>query len=107
VHADPGPYAQRRQARKRDALLKEFARRDGDPNTGGQTRSTIMTAYRQDAIRCARLLRDAGPMKASGVAQLAQVERARTIMADNHYGWFERVARGVYGLTAAGLAAVS
>jgi hypothetical protein len=107
VHADPGPYAQRRQARKRDALLKEFARRDGDPNTGGQTRTTVMTAYRQDAIRCARLLRDAGPMKASGVAQLAQVERARTIMADNHYGWFERVARGVYGLTAAGLAAVS
>jgi hypothetical protein len=40
------------------------------------------------------------------VAKLAQVERARAIMADNHYGWFERVERGVYGLTPAGLSAV-
>ena len=106
VHADPGPYAPRKQASKQARLLKEFARRDGDPNTGGQTRATVMTAYRQDAIRCAHVLK-AGPLKASEVARLSQVERARTIMADNHYGWFERVTRGVYVLTPAGLAAVS
>jgi len=23
-------------------------------------------------------------------------------MADNHYGWFERVAKGIYGLTPQG-----
>lgn len=106
VQADLGPYAPRKQASKQARLLKEFARRDGDPNTGGQTRTTVMTAYRQDAIRCAGVLK-AGSLKASEVARLAQVGRARAIMADNHYGWFERVARGVYGLTLAGLAAVS
>jgi hypothetical protein len=106
VHADPGPYAPRKQVSKQARLLKEFARRDGDPNSGGQTRTTVMTAYRQDAIRCAHVLK-AGSLKASEVARLAQVKRARTIMADNHYGWFVRVERGVYGLTPAGLAAVS
>ena len=59
----------------------------------------------RQAARALRLR--AGPAKAAEVARLAQVERARAIMADNHYGWFERVERGVYGLTAAGLSAVS
>jgi hypothetical protein len=107
VHADPGPYALRKQVRKQARLLKEFARLNGDPNTGGQTRKGgLVTAYRQDALRCAAVL-SAGPAKAAEVARLAQVERARAIMADNHYGWFERVERGVYGLTAVGLSAVS
>ena len=108
VHADPGPYAPRKAARRRQLMLKEFARRDGDPNTGGQTRNGgLVTAYRQDALRCAQVLGANGAMKACDVAKAADVERARAIMADNHYGWFERVERGVYGLSAAGLAAVS
>jgi len=28
------------------------------------------------------------------------------MMRDNHYGWFEKVEKGVYGLTDAGAAAV-
>lgn len=43
---------------------KVFARRVGDPATDGSTRSGLITAYRQDA---------------------------RRIIADNHYGRFERV----------------
>ena len=38
VHADPAPYAPRKSKRRRDLLLKEFARRVGDPNVGGSTR---------------------------------------------------------------------
>jgi len=107
VHADPGLYAPRKQVRKQARLLKDFMRLNGDPNTGGQSRKGgLVTAYRQDALRCAAVL-SAGPVKAAEVAKLAKVERARAIMADNHYGWFERVERGVYGLTPAGLSAVS
>ena len=40
------------------------------------------------------------------MAKAADVERARTIMADNHYGWFERVSRGIYGLSEAGRSAL-
>ncbi len=106
IHVDPAPWRPRPSARRRDRLLREFARRVGDPNQGGSTRRGLVTAYRQDALRCLRHLHANGPTKAADVARLAQVERARRLMADDHYGWFERVARGVYALTPKGAAAL-
>ena len=102
VHCDPGPYAPRRNARKAATLLREFDKRRGDPNTGGSTRVQIVTAYRQDAVTIASWLGANGPEKAAIIARETEIARARTIMADNHYGWFERVARGVYAVTDAG-----
>lgn len=101
IHLDPAPYQPRQSKARRERLLGEFQRRVGDPNEGGATRRTIMTAYRQDALRCLTAL-GAGPAKASAVAKAAKVARARAIMADDHYGWFERVERGVYALTPKG-----
>lgn len=98
VHCDPGPYRPRQSKLKRDRLLREFAKRSGDPNTGG-TRGGIVTAYRQDALRCAAHLACSGPAKGAHVAQATGVTRATRMMADNHYGWFLRVGTGVYDLT--------
>lgn len=106
IHCDPVPYQPRKSKKKSARLLKEFSMRVGDPNTGGTTRRTIMTAYRQDALRCAALLDAEGATKAALVAKGAGVERARRLMADNHYGWFERVDTGIYGLTDVGRQAV-
>ena len=53
AHLDPGPYAPRRNAVKAGRLVREFERRVGDPNTGGTTGTQRMTAYRQEALRCA------------------------------------------------------
>ncbi|MEL6299438.1 MAG: DUF2161 family putative PD-(D/E)XK-type phosphodiesterase [Pseudomonadota bacterium] len=105
VHVDPGPYRPRKSKPRRSRLLREFARRTGDPNEGGATRSGLVTAYRQDALRCLAHLINAGPTKASDVAAATGVARARPILADDHYGWFERVARGVYQVTPKGAAA--
>ncbi|MFZ1681858.1 MAG: DUF2161 family putative PD-(D/E)XK-type phosphodiesterase [Rhizobiaceae bacterium] len=102
IHLDPAPYRPRQSPARRDRLLGEFQRRVGDPNAGGSTRRTLMTSYRQDALRCLRQLGHAGPSKAATVAHTAQVARARAIMADDHYGWFERVERGIYALTPRG-----
>jgi len=99
VHCDPAPYAPRKSRPRAAALLREFARRDGDPNIGGATRTGLVTAYRQDALRCATLLANAGPTKGAHVARETGVEKATRLMADNHYGWFERVEKGIYGLT--------
>ena len=82
-------------------MLREFARRVGDPNPGGMAGKRI-TAYRQDALKCLKLLHENGPTKASQVAAEAAVPKARAIMADDHYGWFERVDRGVYAITPVG-----
>jgi len=102
VLAEPGPYAPRGSKVKRARLEKEFARRQGDPNAGGATRHGLVTGYRQDALRCAAYLAEYGAAKGAAVARDTGVPGATRIMADNHYGWFARVATGVYGLTEAG-----
>lgn len=104
IYADPKPYVPRQSKVKKARLMKEFSAREGDPNLGGMTRQTIMTAYRQNAIKCARVLLVLGPSKGAIVAEKAGVESATRLMADNHYGWFSKVSRGVYTLSEAGSA---
>lgn len=105
AHVDPGPYAPRKSPARAGRMLREFARRQGDPNTGG-TCGGIMTAYRQDAVKCAAHLATHGPSKGAEVALKTGVTRATRMMADNHYGWFIRVERGVYALCPEGRAAL-
>ena len=107
VHADPAPYQPRKSKPRKERLLREFARRVGDPNTGGSTRSSLVTAYRQDALRCAQVLNVNGPSRGADVAKSTGVERATRLMADDYYGWFERVERGVYALTPKGRTALA
>ncbi|MDF0601517.1 DUF2161 family putative PD-(D/E)XK-type phosphodiesterase [Psychromarinibacter sp. C21-152] len=102
VHCDPGPYRPRKSAARKGRLLREFARRAGDPARGGAMRSGLVTAYRQDALRVAAFLAAAGPSKGAVVARETGVARATRIMADDHYGWFERVSPGIYRLTPTG-----
>ncbi|KPN64328.1 hypothetical protein SAMN04488527_101337 [Aliiroseovarius crassostreae] len=101
LHCDPAPFLPRKSKVKSARLLGEFVRRDGDPNMGG-TNGKIVTAYRQDAEKLAAHLAEHGPMKGVDLAKATGVEKATTMMAANHYGWFERVERGVYGLSDAG-----
>lgn len=108
VHLDPGPYQPRKSKTHQARLLKEFQHRVGDPNQGGSSKIRLVTSYRQDALRCLRMLTGhEGPAKASDVAKTAAVSRARNIMADNHYGWFERVERGIYAPSPRGILAMN
>lgn len=106
VHCDPGPYTPRKSAKRQAQMLREFARRQGDPNDGGQTRAGLVTAYRQDALKLAVYLFEVGASRGADVAREADVQHATRMMRDNHYGWFERVEKGVYGLTPVGAQAV-
>lgn len=107
AHADPAPYQPRRNAKRKTMLLKEFAHRVGDPQEGGATRrKPMMTAYRQDALRCARHLGAEGATKASRLRDATGVARAAGILRDDVYGWFQRVERGIYDLTPKGRAAL-
>jgi hypothetical protein len=99
---DPAPYRPRTQAGRRDRLLKEFAERVGDPEEGGSSSRKRLTAYRQDALRCARQLADEGVLKVSVLRERSGVSRAGQILQDNHYGWFDRVKRGHYELSPKG-----
>jgi hypothetical protein len=104
VVLDPLPYRPRKNRRQVGRLLGEHARRVGDPNRGGSsTRVPMMTAYRQEALRCAELLKR-GSMKLADMRATADVPNAAKILRSDYYGWFERLDRGVYALTPQGRA---
>ena len=103
---DPAPYLPRPNVKRRRRLLKEFANRVGDPNTGGSTRVKIVTAYRQDALRLATALAGAEVLSVADLRPLARAVPAARLLQQNVYGWFERERRGHYRLTPAGTAAL-
>lgn len=107
VMAEPGPYAPRLTTKRKTLLLKEFTRRKGDPNTGGSTRTKLMTAYKQDALRLLAHINLQGPSKVADIRKATNVERAATILRNDYYGWFIRQSRGVYGTTELGLTAIA
>ncbi len=106
VLQDPVAYVPRRNAKRVIRLQKEFRSRKGDPNQGGATRTKIITAYRQDALTCAGALVDNNEISVAELREKTGVSRAASILQKNHYGWFVRIRRGVYGLTPDGVEAV-
>jgi hypothetical protein len=103
ILAEPTPYRPRPDHRRRKRLLSEHARRRGDPSAGGSTRQPVMTAYRQQALACAEILR-AGPGRPRDLRAVAP--DAGRILLRNVYGWFERTQPGTYRLTEVGEAAL-
>ncbi|BCH25274.1 DUF2161 domain-containing phosphodiesterase [Mesorhizobium sp. L-8-3] len=105
VYVIVGPTAPmpRKNARRRSRLVEEHRRRRGDPTEGGGSKTPIMTAYRQRALACADALRN-GHLRPRDLRAVAP--DAARILLTNVYGWFERVDRGVYGLTDHGVEAL-
>ena len=102
VHLDPSPYQPRKNTRRKNMLLAEFAHRVGDPNQGGMNKRPIITAYRQDALRCVKYLKANGSAKLSDIRTETNVERASGILQRDVYGWFARQERGIYALSSKG-----
>tara|TARA_R110002110_G_scaffold64680_23_gene178860 strand:+ start:224 stop:907 length:684 start_codon:yes stop_codon:yes gene_type:complete len=104
---EPEPYRPRGNARNHRSLMLEFDRREGDPNIGGSTRRAIVTAYRQDALRCLDFLRKTPGQPPRQVKLATGVERAASILQRNVYGWFYRQDRASYIITPQGEAALT
>ena len=96
---DPLPYQRKKNTRSRRALLTEVADRSGDYNVGGSTKTTLMTAYRENAILIACCLAKLGPSSPKSLRNLGTGDKTTSILSANHYGWFQRVEKGVYELT--------
>ena len=103
VIVKPPTAAPRRNPKKRSRLVAEHNKRIGDPAMGGSTRAPIMTAYRQQALACASALSD-GPQRVRDLR--VHFPDAGKILLHNVYGWFERIERGIYGLSDGGRAAL-
>jgi hypothetical protein len=107
VVEEPVPYRPRPARQRALRLAAEFARRRGDPNVGGSSRVPLVTAYRQDALLCARALAEAGMLSLRELRAVTGVADAARILQRDVYGWFERVGRGTYALSPAGKAGVA
>ncbi len=102
----PLPWTPRRNHGARRAVITEINGRSGDYNTGGSTRRPLLTAYREAALYAAYCLAERGPMAPRRLRALGAGPKTQAILANNVYGWFERVERGVYAVKPAGKAAL-
>jgi hypothetical protein len=103
VVSEPTPWNPRRDPKRRSRIVEEHRRRKGDPIMGGSTRGPHMTAYRQQALAIANGLAGT-PSRPRDLRILAPA--AAKILQGNVYGWFERIERGLYGLTSSGRVAL-
>jgi hypothetical protein len=103
---DPLPYRPRQNKRRAAPQRGEHARRHGAQNRGGVRGVPIVTAYRQEALRCAQLLARDGATKVAVLRATGLVPNAGKILLDDVYGWFQRERRGVYGLSDKGRTAL-
>ncbi|MDE6107863.1 MAG: hypothetical protein K2F83_04215, partial [Oscillospiraceae bacterium] len=104
--------APRRDKKRRLAVIREHESRTGSNNTGGVSRKKILTAYKEQALLTARILRDnEGPMLAREVKKAGGPPNTTSILSRNVLGWFSRegIQDGreyLYRVTDAGLAAL-
>jgi len=103
----PVAFQRRRRSGERRAVLGEIASRSADYNRGGSHGGRLVTAYRERAIRIACALAEMGPRSPRELRALGTGQRTLSILAGNVYGWFERIARGVYRLSPRGAAALA
>ena len=93
----------RAKARKRkDLALTEYHKRHGDANTGGVSKTKLMTAYRENALSIAYYLSKQGPLSPKRLRELGTGPKTTVILSKNFYGWFFSVRKGLYGLSEEG-----
>jgi hypothetical protein len=98
----PLPFARKKRAKSRRAVLEEIASRTADYNRAGSTRTKLATAYRENAIHIACCLFAQGRMSPAALRAMGTGPKTLSILRFNAYGWFERVDHGVYALSAHG-----
>lgn len=80
---------------KRGKLLKEIKGRSLSLNEGGSSRKRLMTAYREESLKTVALLMIKDSLAPK---DLKDFGLRSSILRDNYYGWFKKIARGTYVL---------
>lgn len=99
----PSEYKPRRAVRRRESIIREIDGRYSEFNKAGSAVADIrISAYKQQALAAAFILREKGKLSPSAVKKLGGGAKTQQVLAGNVYGWFDRVSRGVYELNNAG-----
>ena len=107
VCVEPSPFDREKSIKsgdkKRGSLLKEFNGRSMVLNKGGSTRKKIITAYRESALYIACCMEKFGKLSSRELKEKgSHSDKTYSILYSNHYGWFEKVDKGIYSLTEKG-----
>lgn len=95
----PTEYKKRCNIKYRQNLIREINGRFRNFNRGGSTsRIEKITAYKQQVIEIACYLELLGKASPAGLKKLGTGNKTNAILSRNFYGWFQRIARGIYTL---------
>jgi hypothetical protein len=98
----PIEFQRRKFKHRKRAIIKEAENRSQNLNVGGSNKKKIITAYKENAIQIAVYLREIGDTSAKILREYDSGKKTLSILYSNFYGWFQRVDRGIYGITQKG-----
>ena len=98
----PIEFQRRKFKHRKRAIIKEVENRSQNLNVGGSNKKKIITAYKENAIQIAVYLKEIGPTSAKKLREYNSGKKTLSILYNNFYGWFQRVDRGIYDITAKG-----
>lgn len=112
VPIHPAPFDREKSMKinkkKRENIIKEAKARNMDLNVGGSSGKKLVTAYRESAIYIACCLNKLGPLSPRQLRNLGtDLKKTTSILSENHYGWFERIERGVYSINDSGRSGIT
>ena len=101
IEFHPLPYRRQKRKSARRAVIKEMEQRSGDYNVGGGSRRKQMTAWREVAVHIACCLERFGTLAPRQLRALGTGPKTQSVLGSElSYGWFTRVAPGLYDITA-------
>lgn len=98
IALNPGEKRFNKSHVRREAMEKEVSGRSDVYHEAGITGEKLVTAYREKALHMAALIEREGELSTKELRAKTGYKHAARILQDNHYGWFDRVKRGVYML---------
>ncbi len=107
VILEPSESLVRKNRKKQERLQAEIENRRLAENVGGMTRRKIMTAYREKSIELCCIIDELGKISLKDLREFGKDAKYTAILQKNVYQWFERVEKGIYGLSLFGKAALS
>ncbi|MCL1878156.1 MAG: DUF2161 family putative PD-(D/E)XK-type phosphodiesterase [Defluviitaleaceae bacterium] len=95
------PEGTKRENKKSASIKKEIFGRTTD-SPGGTAGAKINTAYRERSVKIACLLEAKGAQSAKSLRAMGCEGDTYTILRGNPYGWFKKIAAGIYDITDVG-----
>ena len=107
VVLEPCDSLVRKNRKKQERLQAEIENRQVAENVGGMTRRKIMTAYREKSIELCCIIEQAGQISLKALREMGKDNKYSAILQSNVYQWFERIEKGIYGLSLQGKEALA